>query len=156
MNRARQRLYHLHQLRKFRVSPEILKAFYLGAIEKILTECITVWYGNRSSQDCKAPQRFVHLAKCISGTALPRLQDIYLKCCKDRAAKIIKDSNHPSNCLLIRLPSDKRFGSLMAKTERHRKSFFPQAVITTGNIALLCTSCSYIFLFRCIFMLLWL
>ncbi len=97
VKKARQRLYHLRQLRKFRVSPAILKMFYSGAIESVLTQCISVWYGNSSNQDCKALQRVVRLAERISGSALPFLQDIYLKRCKSRAAKIIKDSNHPGN-----------------------------------------------------------
>ncbi len=128
VKKARQRLYHLRQLGKFRVSPEILKTFYSGTIESVLTQCISVWYGNSSNQDCKALQRVVRLAERISGPALPSLQDIYLKCCKSRAVKIIKDSNHPGNHLLILLPSGKRFRSLMAKTERLRRSFFPQAI----------------------------
>ncbi len=111
VKKARQRLYHLRQLRKFRVSPAILKTFYSGAIESVLTQCISVWYGNSLNQDCKALQRV------ISGSALPSLQDIYLKRCKSRAAKIIKDSNHPGNHLFILLPSGKRFRSMMAKTE---------------------------------------
>ncbi len=105
VKKARQRLYHLRQLRKFRVSPAILKTFYSGAIESVLTQCISVWYGNSSNQDCKALQRVVRLAECISGSALPYLQDIYLKRCKNRAVKIIKDSNHPSNRLFILLAS---------------------------------------------------
>ncbi len=116
------------QLRKFRVSPTILKTFYSGTIESVLTQCISVWYGNSSSQDCKALQRVVRLAERISGSALPSLQDIYLKRCRSRAVKIIKDSNHPSNCLFTLLPSGKRFRSLMAKTERLMRSFFPQAI----------------------------
>ncbi len=94
VKKARQRLYHLRQLRKFRVSPAILKTFYSGAIESVLTQCISVWYGNSSNQDCKALQRVVRLAERISGSTLPSLQVIYLKRCKSRAAKIIKDSNH--------------------------------------------------------------
>ncbi len=47
-------LYHLRQLRKFRVSLGILKNFYSGAIESVLTQCISVWYGNSSNQDGKA------------------------------------------------------------------------------------------------------
>ncbi len=35
VKKARQRLYHLRQLRKFRVSPTILKTFYSGAIESV-------------------------------------------------------------------------------------------------------------------------
>ncbi len=103
VKKARQRLYHLPQLRKFRVSPAILKTFYSWAIESVLTQCISVWHGNVSNQDCKALQRVVRLAKFISGSALPSLQDIYLKRCKSRAAKIPKDSNHPGNHLFILL-----------------------------------------------------
>ncbi len=88
----------------------------------------SVWYSNATNQDCKALQRVVRLAERISGSALPSLQDIYLKRCKSRAAKIIKDSNHPGNRLFILLPSGKRFRSMMAKTERLRRSFFPQAI----------------------------
>ncbi len=121
-----QRLYHLRHLRKFRVSPAILKTFYSGAIEILLIRCISVWYGNVSNQDCKSQQRVVRLAEHISGSALPFLQDIYLKRCKSRAAKILKDSNHPGNPLFILLPSGKHFRSMMAKTERLRRSFFPK------------------------------
>ncbi len=53
VKKARQRLYHLRQLKKFRVSPAILKTFYSGAIESVVTQCISVWYGNSSNQDCK-------------------------------------------------------------------------------------------------------
>ncbi len=115
VKKARQRLYHLRQLRKFRVSPTILKTFYSGAIESVLTQCISVWYDNSSNQECKAMQRVVHLAERISWSALPSLQDIYLKRCKNRAAKILKDSTHPSNHLFCLLPSGKRFRSMMAK-----------------------------------------
>ncbi len=59
VKKARQRLYHLRQLRTFRVSPAILKTFYSGAIESVLTQCISVWYGNVSNQDRKALQRVV-------------------------------------------------------------------------------------------------
>ncbi len=128
VKKARQRLYHLRQLRKFRVSPAILKTFYSGAIESVLTQCISVWYSNATNQDCKALQRVVSLAERISGSALPSLQDIYLKRCKSRAAKIIKDSNHPGNRLFTLLPSGKRFRSMMARTERLRRSFYPQAI----------------------------
>ncbi len=137
VKKARQRLYHLRQLRKFRVSPAILNTFYSGAIESVLTQCISVWYSNATNQDCKALQRVVRLAERISGSTLPSLQDIYFKRCKSRAAKIIKDSNHPSNRLFILLPSGKRFRSMMAKTERLRRSFLPQAIrlLNTNSVS---------------------
>ncbi len=135
--------FHLHSHRtsnqldpllKLPSSPSVpslrrpLSPFYSGAIESVLTQCISVWYNNATNQDCKALQRVVRLAERISGSALPSLQGIYLKRCRSRAAKIIKDSNHPGNHLFRLLPSGKRFRSLMAKTERLRKSFFPQAI----------------------------
>ncbi len=135
VKKARQRLYHLRQLRKFRVSPAILKTFYSGAIESVLTQCISVWYNNATNQDCKALQRVVRLAERISGSALPSLQDIYLKRCKSRAAKIIKDSNHPGNHHFCLLPSVKRFRSMLAKTERLRRSFFPQAIRLLNSVS---------------------
>ncbi len=101
---------------------------FRGHRKCIDSQCISVWYGNSSNQDCKALQRVVRLAERISGSTLPSLQDIYLKRCKSRAAKIIKDSNHPGNHLFHLLPSGKRFRSMMAKTERLRRSFFPQAI----------------------------
>ncbi len=83
------------------------------------TDCISVWHGNSSNQDYKALQRVVRLAERISGSVLPSLQDIYLKRCKSRAAKIIKNSSHSGNRLFILLPSDKRFRSTI---------FFLQAI----------------------------
>ncbi len=71
VKKARQRLYHLRQLRKFRISPAILKTFYSGAIESVLTQCIWVWYGNSWNQDCKALQRVVRLAERIRGLLSP-------------------------------------------------------------------------------------
>ncbi len=137
VKKARHRLYHLRQLRKFRVSPAILKTFYSGAIESVL-KCISVWYGNSLNQDCKALQRVVRLDECISGSALPSLQDIYPKRCKSRAAKILKDSNTISGNHLFRLlPSGKHFRSMMAITERLRRSFFPQAIrlLNTNSVS---------------------
>ncbi len=52
VKKARQRLYHLRQLRKFRVSPAILKTLFSGAIENVLTQCISVWYSNATNQSC--------------------------------------------------------------------------------------------------------
>ncbi len=116
-------------------SPHLSQTFYSGAIESVLTQCISVWYNNATNQDCKALQRVVRLAERISGSALPSLQDIYLKRCKSRAVKIIKDSNHPGNHFFISLPSGKRFRSMMAKTERLRRSFFPQAIRLLNSVS---------------------
>ncbi len=56
VKKARQRLYHLRQLRKFRVSPAILKTFYSGAIESVLTcasQCGIVTPQIRTAKLCR-------------------------------------------------------------------------------------------------------
>ncbi len=57
VKKARQRLYHLRQLRKFRVSPAILKTFYSGAIESVLTlsasQCGIVTAQTRTAKLCR-------------------------------------------------------------------------------------------------------
>jgi len=117
-----------------------------GAIESVLTQCISVWYGNSSNQDCKALQRVVRLAERISWSAFPSLQDIYLKRCKSRAAKIIKYSTHPGNHLFCLLPSGKRFRSMMAKKRfLHILLFFAHLIVFCTSycflhILLFCTS----------------
>ncbi len=117
--------------------------FYINC--SLLVTCLTqseqllisVWYNNATNQDCKALQRVVRLAERISGSALPSLQVIYLQRCRSRAAKILKDSTHPGNHLFCLLPSGRRFRSMMAKTERLRKSFFPQAIrlLNTNSVS---------------------
>ncbi len=96
--------------------------------------CDDVWYGNSLNQECKALQRVVRLAEHISGSALPSLQDIYLKRCKSRAAKILKDSNHPGNHLFCLLACSS--GAWWQKL-RLRRSFFPQAIrlLNTNSVS---------------------
>ncbi len=134
VKKARQRLYHLRQLRKFRVSPAILKTFYSGAIESVLTQCISVWYSNANKTGLQSSAESRALSWAHLWVCPPSLQDIYLKRCRSRAVKIIKDSNHPGNCLFITLPSGKRFRSVMAKTERLRRSFYPQAIRLLNSV----------------------
>ncbi len=87
------------------VSPAILKTFYSGAIESVLTQCISVWYGNASNQDCKALQRVVRLAERISGSALPSFQDIYIKLGMHRSDKLHRYRLRSSHFLRIQIRS---------------------------------------------------
>ncbi len=59
IKKARQHLYFLRILREAHLSPHILLNFYHCTIESILTNCITVWYGNCTVSDQKALQRVV-------------------------------------------------------------------------------------------------
>ena len=128
VKKAHQRLFFLRTLRKNHLSSDILVNFYRCTIESILTNCITVWYGNCSASDRKALQRVVKTAQRIAGAPLPAIKDIYRKRCLKRAGKIIRDPSHPSHGLFTLLPSGRRYRSLRTKTTRYRNSFFPTAV----------------------------
>ncbi|KAK1786583.1 hypothetical protein P4O66_003028 [Electrophorus voltai] len=133
--KARQHLYHLRHLRDFRLPSKVLQNFYISIIESILTGNITVWFGNSTKQDRQAPQRVVRSAERITHTELPDLQTIYYKRCQTKARRIVKDPTHPNNRLFSLLRSGKRFRSLKTKTERLKRSFFPQAIraLNQGN-----------------------
>ncbi len=47
LKKAHQRLFFLRRLRKFVMSPSILRSFYSCTVESILTGCITTWFGNK-------------------------------------------------------------------------------------------------------------
>ncbi|KAI4894227.1 hypothetical protein NFI96_006080 [Prochilodus magdalenae] len=108
VKKAQQRLYFLRSLKKVHLSPRILENFYRCTIESILTNGISVWYGNCCAADRKALQRVVKMAQRITGTQLPTIQDIYHKRCLGRARKIINDVSHPNPGLF---PSSHRAGA---------------------------------------------
>ncbi|KAJ8361361.1 hypothetical protein SKAU_G00178860 [Synaphobranchus kaupii] len=90
-------------------------------------------YGLSSAQDRKALQRVVRSAERTIGITLPTLQDLYIRRCRTRACRIMKDPHHPNNGLFQLLRSGKRLRSHAAKTERLRRSFFPQAIRTVNS-----------------------
>ncbi|KAI3375823.1 hypothetical protein L3Q82_003746 [Scortum barcoo] len=134
IKKAHQRLFFLRTLKKNHLSTAILGNFYRCA--GILTNCITVWYGNCSVADPKALQRVVKTAQRITKTPLPVIEDVQKKRCLRRAHSILKDSSHPAHTLFQLLPSRKRYRSLQTKTSRFRNSFFPTAVSLLNSVPL--------------------
>ena len=67
VKKAQQRLYCLRRLKKFKVSPRILRAFYNSTIESILTSGSTAWFGNCTAAERKRLQRVVKTAQRIVG-----------------------------------------------------------------------------------------
>ncbi|KAK1784718.1 hypothetical protein P4O66_003397 [Electrophorus voltai] len=126
---------HLNHLRCFRLPSKVLRNFYTCTIESVLTGNITVWFGNSTKQDRQALQRVVRSAEHITHMELPDLQSIYYKQCQTKARRIVKDPTHPNKRLFSLLRSGKCFRSLMTKTERLKRSFFPQAIraLNQGN-----------------------
>ncbi len=128
LKKAHQCLLFLRHLRKFGMSPRILRSFYTYTVESILTGCITAWFGNSTAGNRKALQRVERTARHIVRGELPSLQDIYTRRCIRKAQRIIKDSSHPSHRMLSLLPSGRRLRSIRSRTSRMRDSFFPQAI----------------------------
>ncbi len=114
LKKAHQRLFFLRRLRKFGMSPSILRSFYTCTVESILTGCITAWFGNSTAGNRSALQRVVRTARH--------------RRCTRKARRIIKDSSHPSHRLLSLLPSGRHLRSIRSRTSRLRDSLFPQAI----------------------------
>eukprot|EP00061_Rhincodon_typus_P006719 g27680.t1 len=61
------------RLREFGMFIRSLTNFYRCAIESILSGCITAWYSNCSTQDCKKLQKVVCTAQTITEANLPSM-----------------------------------------------------------------------------------
>ncbi|KAL0148195.1 hypothetical protein M9458_056516 [Cirrhinus mrigala] len=75
VKKAQQRLYFLHQLKKFNLPQELLRQFYSAVIESVLCTSITVWFGSATKSDIRRLQRTVRTAERIIGAPLPTLQE---------------------------------------------------------------------------------
>ena len=101
---------------------------YRGAIESILSSCITLWFGSCTASNRKTLQRIVNTAERIIGASLPSLLDIYNTRLNRKALSIVGDPTHPSYFLFTLLPSERRFRSLRSSNTRIKNNFFHQAV----------------------------
>ena len=128
IKKVHQRLYFLRQLRKFKLSQEVLIQFYRGIIETVLCNSITAWYGTASKRDKKKLQRAVRIAERVIGVSLPSIETIYATWVRKRAERIVADPLHPGHHLLDLLPSGRRYRTSYTKSARHKNSFFPCAI----------------------------
>ena len=123
-----QRLYFLRCLKRACLPQKLLVSFYRSAIESVLKYCITAWYSGCTIDDRKALQRIIKTAERITGTQLPRLEDIYQTRCTRRVMGILRDSTNPGHCLFTLMPSGRRYRTLPARTTRLQHSFYHGAV----------------------------
>ncbi len=124
---SQQMLYFLRQLRKFKLTQELLKQFYSVIIESVLCTSITLWFSWAIKSDLRRLQKVVRTAERIVGTTLPTLQELYSSRVIKRAGKITLDPSHPAHSLFELLPSSRSY-RLNTRTARHRNSFFPQTI----------------------------
>ncbi len=71
LKKSHQRLFFLRRLRKFGMSPSILRSFYTCTVESILTAASPAWFGNSTAGNRKALQRVVRTARHIVEVSFP-------------------------------------------------------------------------------------
>ncbi len=71
LKKSHQRLFFLRRLRKFEMSPSILRSFYTCTVESILTGCITAWFGDSTASNRKALQRVVRMPATLLEVSFP-------------------------------------------------------------------------------------
>ncbi len=133
VKKAQQRLYFLHQLKKFNLPQVLPKQFYSAIIETVLCSSITVWFGSATKTDIRRLQRTVRTAERIIGAPLTILQELYTSRVMKRAKKVTLNPSHPAHSLFEPLPSGRRYRALSTKTARHKNSFHPQVISRLNN-----------------------
>ena len=127
LKKAQKRLYFLRQLRKYRLSRNMMAQFYTAIIESILTHSIITWFPAAAAKDLAKLQRVIRSAERVIGRPLPSLKSLHDSRALRRARKIMADPSHPGHGLLTLLPSGRRLRLPKATKSRHRQSFFPSA-----------------------------
>lgn len=94
------------------------KNFYCHAVERVLIQNITSWFGNCCFQDINGLQRVIRATEHCARSALLSVQDIYTRRCRARASRIIRDSPHPSNCLFLMTKSGKCYRNVLWAKQR--------------------------------------
>ena len=79
ISKAKQRLYFLRQLRKFKANPTIMLQFYRAVIESVLTFSMSVWYGSATQDDKDKLEGIVNTASKTIGCQLTSLEDIHTR-----------------------------------------------------------------------------
>ena len=95
VKKAHQCLYFLRRVRRVGISATTLTNLYRCTIERILSDCITAWYGSCSAQDRKKLQRVVNEAQSVMQTSLPSIDSVYTPRCLGKAASILRTPRTP-------------------------------------------------------------
>ncbi len=113
LKKSHQCLFFLRRLRKFGMSPSILRSFYTPALWRaswpaasppgLETAPLATASSAKGCANC--------LPHCWRWASLPPGQDIYTRRCIRKARRIINDSSHPSHRLFSLLPSGRRLRS---------------------------------------------
>ena len=107
--KAQQRLYFLRKLRKAKAPATIMRSFYRGTIESILTSCITVWHGGCTASCRKILRRTVRAAE-DRWSPPPFPPDIYNTRLSRKALRIAAPHTQHTASLLPRKKTEESTG----------------------------------------------
>ena len=100
-SKANQRLYFLRKMNMFGVSKNIMKIFYSSVIQSVITNCCVVWFYSLRVQNRTKLERVIKAAKKIIGRHVECLADIVDERILTHFKKLVKDSSHPLNQVVI-------------------------------------------------------
>ena len=127
-NKAQQRLRLLRKLSFFSVSTKALKMFYQAHICNILTFNFSSWFGNLNLKNKNKLSTILNAASKIIGSKQDPFGLLFRKSTLKKARKILNIQQHPLNLDFILLPSQRRYRSPIATSNRHKNSFVPMAI----------------------------
>ncbi len=99
--KGQQRLYFLRKM------VSLLKVFYNYFIERVLTFCITCWFGNATEEQKNSLRKVLNIVSKLLGTPMIGLEQIYQTRCLSKAMEIT--SMQPLYDEFELLPSGRRF-----------------------------------------------
>ncbi len=135
VKKAQQRLYFIHQLRKFNLPQELLKQ-YSAIIESVLCTSITVWFSSATKSDLRRLRRVVRTAERIIFNNPPHSPKTVLM---QREQKGLKNHSGPltSSTLLLRTVT---VWSMLQSSEHHnvqtQKLFISQSKTSHEHLTL--------------------
>lgn len=102
---------------------------YRCTIERVLTGCIAVWFGNLTAKDCRLLQRTVKQQQKSLAQNYHHFLTYTPLAAIGKPKKIIKDTSHPADVLFSLLPSKKKKNKIIkSHTIRLSNNLLPQSV----------------------------
>ena len=134
IKKTNSRLFFLRKLRSFDLDKSLLKVFYSCAVHSVLTFGAVCWGGCLSKFDENRIQKCIKQAGHIVGEKLEPFENFFQRCLVAKVRDIVDDNTHPMSVAInsYKLPSG-RFALPLIRTERHRQSFIPRAIVAING-----------------------
>ena len=126
------RLYCLRKLSNFNVSSEILGIFYNCTFSGVWRYCLICWGGNVSKTELSRIESIIKKAEKVIGESQLSVESIYQCLLQSKLDAVWDDPSHPLYDVFHENRIERGIGRLRLpcfKTNRHRNSFVPRAMM---------------------------